>query len=61
MQVPDVMNVSMSMPEKLLFNWSSMFSNNFYGEGYDYLFGTKGSLIHNETDKVVYLPQGKLP
>ena len=38
-----------------------MFSNNYYGEGYDYLFGTKGTLIHNETDKVVYLPQGKLP
>jgi len=59
MQVPDVMNVAMNLPEKMLFNWSSMFSNNYYGEGCDYLFGTQGTLIHNESDQVIYLSPGK--
>jgi predicted dehydrogenase len=59
MQVPDVMNVVMQQTEKLLFTWSSMFSNSYYGEGCDYLFGTKGTLIHNASDKVLYAPQGQ--
>jgi predicted dehydrogenase len=59
MQVPDTMNVSMSHNEKLLFTWSSMFSNNYYGEGQDYLFGSKGTIVHTEADEVLYLPQGK--
>ncbi len=59
MQVPDTMNVSMSQPEKILFTWISMFSNNYYGEGEDYLFGNKGTLIHSETDDVHYIPQAR--
>ena len=36
MQVPDVMNVVMQQPEKILFTWSSTFGNNYYSERYDY-------------------------
>jgi predicted dehydrogenase len=58
MQVPDTFQVAMSHPEKLLFTFTSMFGNNYYGEGYDYLFGTKGTLIHTQSDQVHVLPQG---
>lgn len=58
MQVPDTMNVSMNQPEKILFTWSSMFSNDYYGETQDYLFGNKGTILHTQSDKVLYLPQG---
>jgi predicted dehydrogenase len=58
MEVPDTMNVIMNQPEKILFTWSSMFSNAYYGETHDYLFGTKGTLMHDESDKVLYTPQG---
>ena len=61
MEVPDAMNVVMDQPEKILFTWNSVFSNNYYGEGQDYLFGTKGTLIHFESDEVRYLPQGAKP
>ena len=57
MQVPDTMNVVMVQPEKFIFTWSSLFNNDYYSEGYDYLFGTKGTLIHDESDRVAYLPQ----
>ncbi len=59
MEVPDAMNVVLQQPEKLLFTWSSTFSNDAYGEGCDYLFGTKGTLTHTASDEVVYLPQGE--
>jgi hypothetical protein len=58
------MNVVMVQPEKLIFTWSSLFRNNYFSEGYDYLFGTSGTLIHDESDNVAYLPQrrrGKAP
>jgi len=57
MQVPDTFQVSMSYPEKLLFTFTSMFGNNYYGEGYDYLFGTKATLVHTPTDLVRVMPQ----
>ncbi len=59
MEVPDTMSVSMNHPEKILFTWNSMFSNAYYGETHDYLFGTKGTVMHDESDQVLYLPQGK--
>jgi predicted dehydrogenase len=59
MQVPDMMNVVMQQPEKMLFAWNSIFSNSYYGEGCDYLFGTQRTLTHNAADKVLYLPQGQ--
>jgi predicted dehydrogenase len=59
MEVPDTMTVSMNQPEKLLFTWNSMFGNAYYGETHDYLFGTKGTLMHDEADQVVYSPPGQ--
>jgi predicted dehydrogenase len=58
MQVPDTMNVTMNLPEKIFFTWNSMFGNDHYGEGYDLLLGNKGTLMQNESDKVSYWPQG---
>ncbi len=59
MEVPDTMSVSMNHREKVLFTWNSMFGNAYYGETHDYLLGTKGTLMHDESDQVVYLPQGE--
>ena len=58
MQVPDTMNVTMNLTEKILFTWNSMFGNDHYGEGYDLLLGNKGTLMQNESDVVRYWPQG---
>ena len=46
MQVPDTFQVSMSHAEKLFFTFTSMFGNDYYGEGHDHLFGTKATLVH---------------
>ncbi len=59
MQVPDTMNVTMNLREKILFTWNSMFGNDLYGEGYDLLLGNKGTLMQNESDQVRYWPQGE--
>jgi predicted dehydrogenase len=59
MDIPDTFQVSMSHAEKLLFTFTSTFGNNFYGEKHDYLFGTKATLIHTDSDAVHLLPQGK--
>jgi predicted dehydrogenase len=59
MEVPDTMTVSMNHREKILFTWNSMFSNAYYGETHDYLFGTKATIMHDESDQVMYWPPGK--
>jgi predicted dehydrogenase len=59
MEVPDTMSVSMNQREKVLFTWNSMFSNAYFGETHDYLFGAKGTVVHDESDQVLWLPQGK--
>jgi predicted dehydrogenase len=59
MEVPDTMSVTMNYPEKILFTWNSMFGNSFYGETYDYLLGSKGTVMHDESDQAAYWPQGK--
>ena len=59
MEVPDTMTVSMNHRERILFTWNAMFSNAYYGETHDYLFGTKGTVMHDESDQVLYLPQSK--
>jgi predicted dehydrogenase len=59
MEVPDTMAVSMNHREKVLFTWSSMFGNDYYGETYDYLFGTKGAVLHDASGRVLYCPQGR--
>jgi hypothetical protein len=57
MQVPDTMNVCMSHAGKLMFTWMSMFGNDYFGETDDYAFGSKGTLIHRQSDQVEYLAQ----
>jgi hypothetical protein len=57
MQVPDTFQVSMNHAGKLLFTFTSMFGNNYYGEGHDFLFGTRATLIHTESDRVQVVPQ----
>jgi predicted dehydrogenase len=59
MEVPDTMSVSMNHREKVLFTWNSMFSNAYYSETHDYLFGTNGTIMHDESDQVLYLPKDK--
>ncbi len=59
MQVPDTMNVTMKLPQKIFFTWNSMFGNDLYGEGYDLLLGNKGTITQDESDVVHYLPQGE--
>jgi hypothetical protein len=39
--------------------WSSTFSNDFYGEQQGCLFGTKGTIMHTQSNKVYYVPQGQ--
>jgi predicted dehydrogenase len=58
MDIPDTFQVSMSHPEKLFFTFTSMFGNNYYGEGHDYLFGTKATVVHTDSDQVHLIPQG---
>jgi predicted dehydrogenase len=59
MDIPDTFQVSMSHQEKLFFTFTSMFGNNCYGEGHDYLFGTKATVIHTDSDQVHIIPQGR--
>jgi predicted dehydrogenase len=58
MQVPDTFQVSMSHAEKLFFTFTSMFGNDYYGEGHDQIFGTKATLVHTPSDQVRVIPQG---
>ena len=48
-----------SYRDRLLMTWSSTFSNDFYGEHQGCLFGTKGTIMHTQSNKVYYLPQGQ--
>jgi predicted dehydrogenase len=56
MEVPDTYDVTMDHGN-LLFTWNSMFGNRFYGEGYDMLLGTKGTIFRNESEGVWYASQ----
>jgi len=58
MQLPDTMDVAMTQPEKLIFNWNSMFGNNLFGEGDDEVLGNKGTIFRDENENVKYAPQG---
>jgi predicted dehydrogenase len=60
MHMPDAMAVTFKLPNKCLMTWSSTFSNDFYGEQQGCVFGTKGSIMHTQSNKVYYLPQGQL-
>ncbi len=58
MQVPDTFQVAMNHDQKLLFTFTSTFGNDYHGEGHDYLYGTRATLVHTPTDHVRVVPQG---
>ncbi|MDG3007271.1 Gfo/Idh/MocA family protein [Paludisphaera mucosa] len=61
MSPPDAFQVTMKHPEKLLFTFTSMFGNGYYGEGRNLLFGTKGTLVHTLADLFQVVPAGSKP
>ncbi len=54
MQVPDTMDVSMALPEKILFTWNSGFGSSYYGAD-EFVLGTEGTVARNDDD-VTYIP-----
>ncbi len=57
MEVPDTMDVTLALPEKILFSWNAGFGNNYYGEsGNDLLLGNQGTIVRIG-DRVSYVPQ----
>ena len=42
----------------MLSHLPSKVRNENYGEGHDYLFGTKATLVHTQSDQVRVVPQG---
>ena len=59
MEVPDTMDVAMDYEKKILFTWNSMFSNRHYGEQFDLLLGTKGTILRDEDENIRYVPEGE--
>ena len=59
MELPDTMEVAMDYEKKILFSWSSMFGNRHYGEQFDLLLGTKGTLLRDEDENIRYVPEGR--
>jgi predicted dehydrogenase len=59
MEVPDTMNATLDYEQKILFTWSSMFGNRHYGETFDLLLGTKGTILRDEEENVQYVPEGE--
>jgi predicted dehydrogenase len=56
MEVPDTYEVAMDYGT-LLFSWSSMFGNSYYGETTDELLGTKGTISRYADEQVSFEPQ----
>jgi predicted dehydrogenase len=54
MQVPDTMDVSMALPEKILFTWNSGFGSSYYQED-EVVLGTEGAVKRNDAI-VTYVP-----
>lgn len=59
MSPPDAFTVSMKHPSKLLFTFTSLFGNGYHGEGRNFLFGDKGTLVHSLADLMHVVPAGK--
>lgn len=56
MQVPDTMDVTMALPNKILFTWNSGFGSSFYGAD-EVVLGSEGAVSRNEQhDVVTYVP-----
>jgi predicted dehydrogenase len=59
MEVPDMMDVTMDYEQKIFFTWNSMFGNRHYGEQFDLLLGTKGTILRDEHENIRYVPEGR--
>ena len=56
MQVPDTMDVTMALPEKILFTWNSGFGSSYYHED-EFVLGTEGTVTRDDdTEAVAYVP-----
>jgi predicted dehydrogenase len=56
MQVPDTMDVSMALPEKIFFTWNSGFGSSYYSAD-EVVLGTEGAVTRKEDHEVVtYVP-----
>ena len=53
-EVPDTMNVSMELPEEILFTWDSGFGNNHFGSD-EAILGTDGTVLKGQ--RVEFVPQ----
>ena len=57
MQVPDTMDVSMALPEKIFFTWNSGFGSSYYGAD-EVVLGSEGAVERDENhDTVTYVPK----
>ncbi|MCL5005333.1 MAG: Gfo/Idh/MocA family oxidoreductase [Acidobacteria bacterium] len=56
MQVPDTMDVTMALPEKILFTWNSGFGSSYYNED-EFVLGSEGTVTRDDgTEAVTYVP-----
>jgi predicted dehydrogenase len=57
MQVPDTMDVSMALPEKVLFTWNSGFGSSYYGAD-EVVLGSEGAVFRDQRHhSVSYVPK----
>jgi predicted dehydrogenase len=54
-EVPDTMNVSMELPEEILFTWDSGFGNNHFGSD-EAILGTDGTVLKGG-QRIEFVPQ----
>jgi predicted dehydrogenase len=56
MQVPDTMDVTMALPDKIFFSWNSGFGSSFYGAD-EVVLGSEGAVSRDQNhDTVSYIP-----
>jgi predicted dehydrogenase len=56
MQVPDTMDVSMALPNKILFTWNSGFGSSYYHAD-EVVLGTEGAVSRRGHEVVTYVPK----
>jgi predicted dehydrogenase len=57
MQVPDTMDVSMALPDKIFFTWNSGFGSSYYGAD-EVVLGSGGAVSRDQRRKIVtYVPK----
>ncbi|HEV2245082.1 MAG TPA: Gfo/Idh/MocA family oxidoreductase, partial [Terriglobia bacterium] len=56
MQVPDTMNVTMTLPDKIFFSWNSGFGSSYY-DADEVVLGNEGAVARDQrNDTVTYVP-----